>query len=145
MDVERIYRHGFKPTDFAELAPNLLLLSPIRRPEKMGGLVMAGEDPRFESIAFVVEGHGRFEDRNIDGEHVTNSLKVGLGDTVTIRNALSEPIQADRKLYVVDVRHVWAVVERAEQTKARIAAEIEREAAAKVALEEERARVKVKF
>jgi hypothetical protein len=141
MDAERLYRHGFQPRDFVELAPNLLLLRPMRRPEKMGGLHTVGPDPRFECLYFVVEAHGRFEDRVVDGEHLTNALNVGVGDTITIRNALAEPIQEDRKLYVVDVRWVWGVLERSEQTKERLAAEHEREAAAKAGIQEERARL----
>jgi len=110
---ERLYRKGFISSDFKpdRLAPNLLVLRPLRRPEVMGGLITAGDESRFESLAFVVVAAAALRPEHIE-----------VGDTVCIRNALAEPVQPDRQLYIVDAKYVWAVLETAQETVERLSA-----------------------
>lgn len=125
---ERLYRRGFLPGDFKadRLAPNLIVLRPLRRPEIMGGILTAGEESRFESLAFVVVAAS---------ETVANA---SVGDTVCIRNALAEPVQPDRQLYIVDAKHVWAVLERAAETVERLSAGAKAELEAKAEIQKAR-------
>lgn len=147
---ERLYRKGFEATDFQRLADNLLVLQTVRRPERMGGIVMAGPDTRFESLVFVVLAHGDFRCTNLPPVGVgisfsdmetTNPLNVRVGDIVTVHNHMAAPIQPDRNLLIVDVKDVWAVLGNLDDLAAEQAADAARQATAKDELAQERLRL----
>lgn len=143
VDRERIFRRGFLPSDFGELATNLLLVSPQKRPERTSGGILTTTDARFEALYFKVEAHGPFGTVDLgDGYVSTNHLSVGVGDLVCIRNAFAEPIVEDRALSIVDCMHVWAVLQRAADAEAQVARETEAESAAKLEIQAERARLR---
>lgn len=123
VDFQRLYRQGFSQADLTEVAPDLLVLAPIRRPPKMGDIHLTETDRRFEALAFLVVAHGT------SAAHPSSPglgpLRVSTGDIVSIRNALAEPVQPDLGLYVVDVKYVWQVLQRSEDVQAQYLEETE--------------------
>ncbi len=140
----RLFRRGFVASDFKEqrLLPNLLVLAPIKRPSVVAGLVL-GDDPRFEALSFRVLAKGETRPIIVSGFEV-DTLDPQVGDTICIRNALSEPVQPDRAVVIVDRKYCWAILSTALEEATRISDDAEREAQAKAEIEAARAAL-VKF
>lgn len=107
--AERLYRRGHIPQDFAELAPGMVVVSPIRPPQVMSSLHIseaATQIPgqfalthKVEAVAEDVRAHAEFP--------------LAVGDIVKCYEAHLDPLDPKGNLLSIPRQHVKGVVCRA--------------------------------
>jgi hypothetical protein len=109
MSIQRIALKGWTPTDFNDMRPGSLLLSPILPDADVktkGGLYLPGQEiekiPGTAALCYrVVACSG-----DVSSGEVWNPLRIGVGDVVVVRNAMLDPIDTTLTLALLDLKHV---------------------------------------
>lgn len=120
--LERIFRDGLRASDYSAIKPNTLLVSPVRPPDRISGLVMPGSSVtganailyRVEAVSPLARGaeSGRASVWLLPGDAGDTAIAtLKPGDVVTLRNGMLEPVHPDGSLLAIDVRHVLGVVQ----------------------------------
>lgn len=110
MDAERIYSKGWLPDDFVEIAPNSVIVSPVRAPESIGRIItshVASSVPGSAHLMYRVEAVGE-----TDNAH--QWVCPGVGDIIVVRNQMLESLHPDGRMLSIECRHIRAVIHRHE-------------------------------
>lgn len=113
VSVHELYSCGLPVGAFADIAPNTVLLLPLRRPARStGGIVTTVDEVKgtigTACIAYVVAGVG--EVKAADDQHPQTWLDVAPLDVVVVRNAMLEPLHPDLEPLSIHRRHILAKV-----------------------------------
>ena len=111
MDAERIYSKGWLADDFVVLAPNSVIVSPVRAPESIGRIItshVASSVPGSAHLMYRVEVVGPVTD---DTSH--QWVVVKRSDIIVVRNQMLESLHPDGRMLTIERRHVRAIVHSA--------------------------------
>lgn len=108
-EIARIYQHGFKPDDFNELQPGLIVVEPVRPPQTtLGGIVTAEEWHKMPAPRCVL--HRVVQVGPFDELCDVPQLRVSVGNVVVVRTSQAEPVHPQLEPLLVHCRHVLAIV-----------------------------------
>lgn len=108
VSIADLYRRGLPHDAICEVAPNVLILAPIRRPGVSEGGIITSTDERkgtlgTNCLAYFVLGRGAHAP--VPGEHW---MVVRPGDVVVVNNASLEPLHNNLEPLVCHVRYAKA-------------------------------------
>lgn len=108
VSIADLYRRGLPHDAICEVAPNVLILAPIRRPGVSEGGIITETDARkgtlgTNCLAYFVLGRGAHAP--VPGEHW---MVVRPGDVVVVNNASLEPLHSNLEPLVCHVRYAKA-------------------------------------
>jgi hypothetical protein len=113
VSIHEIYACGLPIGAFANIAPNTVLLLPLRRPAKStGGIVTAVDEVKgtlgTACVAYVISGVGDVQ-ASAD-QHPQTWVPVNPLDVVIVRNAMLEPLHPDLEPLSIHRRHILGVI-----------------------------------
>lgn len=113
VSVHELYTNGLPVKAIDDLAPNIALLMPIRRPAKSsGGIVTAVDEVKgtlgTACIAYIVVGVSAVVETNEDKPAAW--MPVEPGDVVVVRTAFLEPLHPDLEPLTIRRRHILSKI-----------------------------------
>lgn len=109
--ISRIYRKGGASAEHLELRDNTVIVEPVREPLMTAeGVVLVGaaaDRDGLKCFMYRVIAHGKLTR--------PDDLRVGIGDVVDLINAMLDPLHENREAARIDVKHIFAIFERADQ------------------------------
>jgi co-chaperonin GroES (HSP10) len=125
IDILRIYKDGWLAADFLAVKSNLHIVEPVvpkaaegeRDMKTAGGIIVPGHatTDKIPGTAALIYRIARKADAPGDG-----ALGVDVGDLVTLRNAMLDPLGPKQTHHTIDALHIVAIVERAAAAATRV-------------------------
>lgn len=107
--VACIYQHGWKDEDIRELRAGLVLVEPVRPPEKtLGGIDVSPALQKMPGQACLL--YRVIKVGPPDTSNQEPLLAIEPGDVVVTRNAMLDPIHHNRNVLVIHHKHILAKV-----------------------------------